>query len=209
MAAAASSTSAPTTITSALDAMGNIGQVAVAGRRTFLLRHGVLMPKWSFVTDPVACEALGASMAVAGRAERWSGLSAAEDRIWQVVLRGFTHSGRAPDAAWLADVTKLDEAAVVPLLRALRECHLVVLNGAMASVTAAYPFCTWKVRDPLRRRLLRDLWLHGEGVLLLRPALGSLARAYRVRRHRVPALDRGRLADRQGHLRADARRASH
>ena len=48
--------------------MGNMERVAVIGRTAFLLRHGVLMPEWSFVTDPAAREALGASMAEAGRA---------------------------------------------------------------------------------------------------------------------------------------------
>lgn len=38
----------------------------------------------------------------------------------------------------------------MPLLRALRERDLVVLNGGMASVTAAYPFCTWKTGHVVR-----------------------------------------------------------
>ena len=58
-------------------------------------------------------------------------------------------------------------------------------------------------------RLLRDLWLHGEGVFCSDRHLAAWRERTEPRRHRVPAHDRGRLADRQGHLRADARRASH
>lgn len=133
-----------------MDPLGNIERVTVAGRRAFPLRHGVLMPEWSFVTDPAAREALGASMAAAGRAEKWSGLSAAEDRVWRAVLRGFGPSGRAPDAAWLAAAARLDEAAVVPVLRALHQRDLVVLDAAGASVAAAYPFCAWETGHVVR-----------------------------------------------------------
>ena len=56
---------------------------AAAAAEDFLLRPpGVRMPDWSLVTDPVARDALAASMAVAGRREKWSGLSGDEDRLW-------------------------------------------------------------------------------------------------------------------------------
>ncbi len=110
---------------------------AVGG--AFALRPGVTMPDWSLVTEPTAREALAASMAAAGRAEKWSGLDAAEDRVWQAVLRGFAHSGAAPDAARLAAVTGMDEPAVAEVLRALRRRDLVVLDERGTAVTAAYP----------------------------------------------------------------------
>lgn len=116
----------------------------------FPLRPGVPMPEWSFVTDPVGREALAASMAVAGRARKWSGLSAAEDRVWQAVLSGFARSGQAPDAARLAAATGSDEATLVPILLALRARDLIVLDEVGTTVAAAYPFCAWETGHRVR-----------------------------------------------------------
>lgn len=106
----------------------------------FPLRLGVLMPDWSFVTEPTAREALAASMIATQRAEKWSGLNAAEDRIWRTILQTFARFGRAPEMAWLATRTNLDEAVVVEVLRALRRRDLVVLDDCNMAVHAAYPF---------------------------------------------------------------------
>jgi mercuric reductase len=105
----------------------------------FPLRPGVRMPDWSLVADPAARAALAESMAVAGRREKWAGLSPAEDRLWQAVLRGFAAAGRAPAAAALADATGLSAAEVADLLAALRRRDLLVQDAA-GEVSAAYPF---------------------------------------------------------------------
>ena len=108
----------------------------------FTLRPGVTMPEWSFVTDPAARRALAANMAVAGRAQKWSGLGAVEDRVWQAILRGFARLGEAPDPAYLSAATDLDDAVLTSILQSLRRRDLVVLDGG--AVTAAYPFCAWE-----------------------------------------------------------------
>lgn len=113
--------------------IGAVGQA-------FALRPGVLMPDWSLVTGPTAREALAASMVSARRAEKWSGLDAAEDRVWRAVLHGFARSGAAPETARLATGTGLDGPAVAGVLRALRRRDLVVLDERGTTVTAAYPF---------------------------------------------------------------------
>lgn len=108
--------------------------------QAFALRPGVLMPDWSLVTKPTAREALAASMVTARRAEKWSGLDAAEDLVWQAVLHGFARSGAAPETARLATGAGLDEPAVAGVLRALQWRDLVVLDERGTTVTAAYPF---------------------------------------------------------------------
>lgn len=112
---------------------GAIGQA-------FALRPGVLMPDWSLTTEPAARDALAASMVAAQRAEKWSDLSAAEDRVWRAVLHGFARSGAAPDMARLAAGTGLAEPTVGEILRALQRRDLVVLDERGTAVTAAYPF---------------------------------------------------------------------
>ncbi|MBU8541937.1 alkylmercury lyase family protein [Falsiroseomonas tokyonensis] len=120
--------------------MDTIERTFGAVGESFALRPGVPMPDWSPITDPTAREALAASMVVARRAEKWSGLNTTEDRIWQAVLRGFARSGAASDAARLAAGTGLDEPAVVEVLRKLQRRDLVVLDERGTAVTAAYPF---------------------------------------------------------------------
>ena len=109
----------------------------------FVLRPGVMMPDWSLIADPTAREALAASMAVAGRAQKWSGLTAVEDRVWQAILLGLAHDGQAPDPVGLGTSTGLDGITVTSVLHALRSRDLVVLDAGSLVVTAAYPFCTW------------------------------------------------------------------
>lgn len=111
--------------------------------QAFLLRPGVAMPDWSLVADPVGRDALAASMEAAGRAEKWSGLDAAEDTVWQAILRTLARGSPAPHAAGLATATGLPEAAVCAILSSLRRRDLVVLDADGTGVTAAYPFCTW------------------------------------------------------------------
>jgi hypothetical protein len=131
--------------------MNNIAWTAGTGGGAFALRPGVLMPEWSFVTDPAARAALAAVMAVTRWAEKWSGLGAAEDRVWQAVLRGFARSGRAPDEARLAAATGVDERAVASILGALCLRDLIVLDEIDATrVTAAYPFCAWETGHRVR-----------------------------------------------------------
>ena len=105
----------------------------------FPLRPGVRMPDWSLVTDPAARAALAGSMAVAGRREKWAGLSPAEDRLWQAVLRGFAATGRAPAMAALAGEAGLSAQGVAEHLAALRRRDLLV-QDASGEVSAAYPF---------------------------------------------------------------------
>lgn len=131
--------------------MNHVEETIWPGGGAFVLRPGVLMPEWSFVTEPLAQAALAASMAAAGRAEKWSGLDAMEDRVWQAILREFARSGRAPDAARLAAVTGVDERAVASILGSLRRRDLVALDKEDATrVTAAYPFCAWESGHRLR-----------------------------------------------------------
>lgn len=120
--------------------MDTIERTIGAVGQAFALRPGVLMPDWSLTTEPTAREALAASMVAAQRAEKWSGLNAAEDQVWRAVLHGFARSGAAPDTARLATGTGLDEPAVTVVLRALRQRDLVVLDERGTAVTAAYPF---------------------------------------------------------------------
>lgn len=114
-------------------------EIRAAGR-DFELRLGVRMPDWSAITDLTAGEALGASMAAAGRADKWSGLGAEEDRVWQAALRQLARSGPAPDSLQLAAATGLPASEVIPLLSALRRRDLVVLNEDGTTIVAAYPF---------------------------------------------------------------------
>jgi len=106
---------------------------------SFALRPGVAMPDWSLVPDPAGREALSASMAVAGRRQRWSGLDAAEDALWQAVLQGFIATGQPPGPAGLATASGVDDAALPPRLQSLRDRDLLVLDAA-GRITAAYPF---------------------------------------------------------------------
>lgn len=117
-----------------------MSRAVLADSGAFILRPGVLMPDWSLVADPMARDALGTSMAVVGRAEKWSGLSATEDLVWQDVLRGFARSGQAPDTAQMAAAAGLDEAATAAILCALHKRDLLVLDADRTSITAAYPF---------------------------------------------------------------------
>ncbi len=116
---------------------------AVAPPDAFTLRHGVVMPAWSFVTDPTARKALAASMVVAGWPQKWSGLSAAEDRVWQAVLLAFARSGQAPNPHQLSTATDIHDLTVISVLHELRARDLVVLDACGSAVTAAYPFCSW------------------------------------------------------------------
>lgn len=132
--------------------MGEIAPLAAMGYGTFVLRPGVEMPAWSFVTDPAAREALAAGMAAARRAEKWSGLGATEDRVWRAVLLEFAYSGRAPDTVRLASVTGLHGQVVAAVLRTLCGRDLLVLDteGGTVRVAAAYPFCAWATEHQVR-----------------------------------------------------------
>jgi len=123
---------------------------ALASPDAFTLRPGVVMPAWPFVTDPTAVEALAASMVVAGRAQKWSGLRAAEDRVLQATLLAFARSGQAPDLHQLSIATDMDDVLVASVLHALRFRDLVVLDACGTAVTAAYPFCSWATGHRVR-----------------------------------------------------------
>lgn len=105
---------------------------------TIALRPGVALPDWSLAPDPLAREALAASMAVAGRRERWAGLTPAEDTVWQAVLRRLASHGDAPATA-LAEATGHPTTELAALLQGLCRRDLLVLDAA-GEVTAAYPF---------------------------------------------------------------------
>jgi mercuric reductase len=116
----------------------------------FELRPGVMMPDWGLVTDPQARQALDASMAAAGRANKWADLSTAEDRVWRAILVGFAYSGAAPATSEVAIAVQMAEAEAVSLLSMLRERDLIVLGPDDTTVTAAYPFCTWETGHRVR-----------------------------------------------------------
>ena len=106
---------------------------------TIALRPGVRLPDWSLLPDPLGRVALAASMAVAGRREKWSGLDAMEDQVWRAVLLGFAARGHAPAMRDLVGATGRTEDELGRLLSALRRRDLVVLDAA-GGVAAAYPF---------------------------------------------------------------------
>jgi hypothetical protein len=98
---------------------------------------------WSCVTDPAARRALEASLERSRWLEKWAGLDADEDRLWQAVLRGFADTGRAQDIESLVAATRRDASAVAAHLSALQRRDMLVLDAASGSVVAAYPFCAW------------------------------------------------------------------
>jgi hypothetical protein len=99
---------------------------------TVALRPGLALPDWSLAPDPQARAALAASMAVAGRRDKWAGLGEAEDAARRAVLHSLASHGAVP-------LTAPAGADLAVLLRALQRRDLLVLDAAGA-VTAAYPF---------------------------------------------------------------------
>ena len=106
---------------------------------TVALSPGVALPDWSLVADPEGRAALAASMAVAGRREKWAGLDAAEDRVRQAVLRSFARTGEPPAVAEIAAAAELAEAEARASLASLAQRDLLALDAA-GGVAAAYPF---------------------------------------------------------------------
>lgn len=115
------------------------GAAGFAPGETIALRPGVVLPDWSLLPDPLGRNALAASMAVAGRREKWAGLAPAEDAAWRAILLAFAAHGHAPAACDLARISGQSEAELTHLLSALRRRDLIVLDTGGA-VTAAYPF---------------------------------------------------------------------
>jgi hypothetical protein len=107
---------------------------------TVAMRPGLAVPEWSALTDAEGRAALAASMAVAGRRERWAGLSRQEDMARRAVLWHFAAHGSGPDAAEVGAVTGLSVDAALASLRGLRARDLLVLDAAETQVIACYPF---------------------------------------------------------------------
>jgi hypothetical protein len=106
---------------------------------TIIIRPSISLPDWDLVPNPLGRTALAASIAIAGRREKWSSISAAEDRVWRAVLRGFAGQGRAPTAADLIAAIGCTNDEVNELMRTLSRRDLLVLDLA-GTITAAYPF---------------------------------------------------------------------
>src|SRR5689334_20768199 len=105
-----------------------------------LLRPGVGMPDWSAVTSETAAHALEAVFAAAGRNEKWSGLSADEDRVWQAILEGFASVARPPCQREISAATDLPPDLVGAALNRLIARDLVMRVGETEAIAAAYPF---------------------------------------------------------------------
>jgi Alkylmercury lyase len=114
------------------------------------LRPGLRLPDWSRLSDPRAREALAASMAVAGRREKWAGLDTAEDEVRRAVLRHFAARGVGPSLREVAAATGRTEDVALALLHRLRRRDLLVFDTAQGTVAACYPFST----APTPHRLL-------------------------------------------------------
>jgi len=100
----------------------------------------VMVPDWSVVESPVAKEALLAMVQSDHVLNRWNGYSPDADRVRTALLQLYAEKGRAPALDALARRTGLAEAAVRPLLVALRQRDLVVLDADDEQIVGAYPF---------------------------------------------------------------------
>lgn len=105
-----------------------------------LLRPGVRIPDWAAVHDASARAALTAIFELVGVGrQKWSGIGEREDRIWRAVIELFAERGRAPDAAEIADATRLPREAIADALIKLQARDVVVLDGD-GRIAGAYPF---------------------------------------------------------------------
>ena len=102
------------------------------------LRPGVTFPDWSVVTSSVTRQALLTLVESGHVASRWSGYSAATDRVRTALLRLYAEEGHAPAISAIARRTGMDEGAARRVLAKLRQRDLIVLDGD--KITGAYPF---------------------------------------------------------------------
>ncbi|ESX80341.1 pyridine nucleotide-disulfide oxidoreductase [Mesorhizobium sp. LSHC420B00] len=105
---------------------------------SFAVRPGVTFPDWSVVASPVVRSALTAMIASDHVLHRWSGYSAAVDRVRAALLQHYADNGRAPALVALATEVGLTEAALQPLLNELSQRDLAVLEGDR--IVGTYPF---------------------------------------------------------------------
>jgi hypothetical protein len=99
-----------------------------------------MMPDWSAVRDNTARASLSAIFGLIGVAQqKWSGLSATEDKVWRTVIELFAVQGRAPLASEIADGAKLSREQVADELVKLHARDVLVLDGD-GRITGAYPF---------------------------------------------------------------------
>ncbi len=105
---------------------------------SYTVRPGVTFPDWSVITSPVVRDALQAMVGSDHVFDRWSGYDAATDRVRVGLLQLYAENGRAPTPGVLAERIGLSETAMRPLLQALRQRDLVVLDNEQ--IVGAYPF---------------------------------------------------------------------
>ncbi|ESW73232.1 bifunctional organomercurial lyase/mercury(II) reductase MerBA [Mesorhizobium sp. C277A] len=111
---------------------------SAAALPSFAIRPGVTFPDWSVVASSVVRGALTAMIGSDHVLDRWSGYSAAVDRVRAALLQFYADNGRAPTLVALATEVGLTEAALQPLLNELSERDLVVLEGDR--IVGTYPF---------------------------------------------------------------------
>ncbi|MBA1142933.1 bifunctional organomercurial lyase/mercury(II) reductase MerBA [Mesorhizobium neociceri] len=116
----------------------NVG--SAAGLPEFAVRPGVMFPDWSVVASPVVRSALLAMIGSDHVLHRWSGYSAAVDRVRAALIQFYADNGRAPTLFALAAEVGLTEMALQPLLDDLSERDLAVLEGGL--IIGAYPFAS-------------------------------------------------------------------
>lgn len=97
------------------------------------------LPDWTEVSSERARAALDGLLETANWNERWSGLSAAEDRVRRAVLELYGELGRAPTQAELGARAGLGAADVAAQIERLAARDMVVLDGAGGALVGAYP----------------------------------------------------------------------
>jgi hypothetical protein len=88
----------------------------VSALPSFELRAGVAFPDWTAVTSPASADALTAILSAFDLAKNWSGYDDEEDSVRQAAIEGLAELYRAPNTAWIAVRTGLDEDRVSALL---------------------------------------------------------------------------------------------
>src|SRR5437762_225737 len=83
---------------------------SAAALPSFAIRPGVTFPDWSAVESPVVRDALLAMISSDHVLGRWSGYTAAVDRVRAALLQLYAGNGRAPTPAILAAEVGLTEA---------------------------------------------------------------------------------------------------
>ena len=109
---------------------------------SFELRAGVAFPDWTAVTSPASADALAAILSAFDLAKNWSGYDDEEDCVRQAAIEVLAELDSAPNTAWIAVRTGLDEDRVSALLGRLATRDLVVRDGGSSAIVGAYPLTT-------------------------------------------------------------------